>query len=89
MPRHDPLRPGKLPRPAVVLPAGGDLAMPDRLAIKISGRLRIVLSTIDSLRTGKRGPGKPERPEGETSPVRPNRPLNLSGGAAAALNFDE
>lgn len=37
------------------------------------------------LRRGKRPGGE----TGEPCPVEPNRPLDLSGGAAAALEFDE
>jgi hypothetical protein len=32
---------------------------------------------------------RPDLPEPDGVPVRPDRPLNLSGGAAAALEFDD
>ena len=55
-------------------------------------RLRIVQERadirrlMDRIRRGKkRGDGE----AGEGVPVEPNRPNNLSGGAAAALEFDE
>ena len=37
-------------------------------------------------RAGRRRPGDADG--GEPCPVEPNRPLDLSGGAAAALDFD-
>ncbi len=37
----------------------------------------------ESLRRGRKKPG------GEAVPVRPDRTLDLSGGAAAALEFDD
>lgn len=37
----------------------------------------------------RRGPRRPGGEAGEGVPVEPNRPLDLSGGAAAALEFDE
>lgn len=53
-----------------------------RLALKRAGIQRFA----DRLRRGKkRGDGE----VGEGAPVEPNRPNNLSGGAAAALEFDE
>lgn len=36
-----------------------------------------------------RGPKRPGGEAGEAVPVRPDRPLDLSGGAAAALEFDD
>ena len=38
----------------------------------------------------KPGPKRPGKDDGggEPCPVKPDRPLNLSGGAAAALEFD-
>ncbi|WP_294100830.1 hypothetical protein [Sphingomonas sp.] len=47
--------------------------------------MRVILSVAAGKFPGKRGAGQAE---GEPSPVEPNRPLNLSGGAAAALEFD-
>lgn len=42
-------------------------------------------------RTGKKPDPKRRTKDdgGETCPVEPNRPSNLSGGAAAALEFDD
>ena len=40
-------------------------------------------------RIGRRGGDAQGEPGGEPVPVRPDRPLDLSGGAAAALAFDE
>ena len=37
----------------------------------------------------RRGRKKPGGEAGEAVPVRPDRPLDLSGGAAAALEFDD
>ena len=37
----------------------------------------------ESLRRGRKKPG------GEAVPVKPDRPLDLSGGAAAPLKFDD
>ena len=37
----------------------------------------------------RRGRKRPDGEAGETVPVEPNRPLDLSGGAAAALTFDD
>lgn len=41
-----------------------------------------------ALRQPRRKPRRPDAPGGEPCPVEPNRPLDLSGGAAAALDFD-
>ena len=37
----------------------------------------------------RRGPRRPGGEPGESIPVQPDRPLDLSGGAAAALAFDD
>lgn len=54
--------------------------------LKLAPGLRLVLSSVAGRTGRKRGPG---HAEGEPCPVVPNRPLNLSGGAAAALEFDD
>ena len=55
-------------------------------------RLRIAQERTFARRLADRPrPGR-KRPDGETGepcPVDPNRPLDLSGGAAAALEFDD
>ncbi|MEH3158001.1 MAG: hypothetical protein PGN08_03190 [Sphingomonas taxi] len=52
------------------------------------GRVRDLFARALGLRNRRRRPGKPGEPGGESCPVEPNRPLDLSGGAAAALEFD-
>jgi len=44
---------------------------------------------IERLFAARRRPKSKPGATGETCPVEPNRPLNLSGGAAAALEFDD
>lgn len=41
-----------------------------------------------ALRGRRRRPGSPGQPGSEPCPVTPDRPLDLSGGAAATLAFD-
>lgn len=79
MPQNDPLSRRRLrasPRP---LPHEAALA-------KLPPMVRLVLSSFGNKTNRKRGPGPWE---GQPCPVEPNRPLNLSGGAAAALEFDD
>lgn len=54
-------------------------------------RFRIVQEMTFVRRLGdrlRRGSKRPGGEAGEAVPVEPNRPLDLSGGAAAALEFD-
>jgi len=46
---------------------------------------RFMQRLAESLRRGPRKPGE----AGEAAPVKPDRPLDLSGGAAAALDFED
>jgi len=46
---------------------------------------RFLQRLAESLRRGPRKPGE----AGEAVPVKPDRPLDLSGGAAAALDFED
>lgn len=58
----------------------------DRLAFARSRARGDSLFATLMLRFHKR---RDDRGEGEPCPVTPNRPLDLSGGAAAALEFDD
>ena len=53
---------------------------------RLSGNMR---GAIERLFAARRRPKSKPGATGETCPVEPNRPLNLSGGAAAALEFDD
>lgn len=85
MPHADPLRPGKLPRPRVGVSAGHPPFAPELFNHKLAAHLRLVLESVTIGRNRKPGRGTPES---DACPVVPNRPLNLSGGAAAPLEFD-
>ena len=53
-------------------------------------RQRLAEAIRKSLGGKRGGVNRRDREEGgEPCPVRPNRPLDLSGGAAAALEFDD
>lgn len=90
MPRPDPQRSGKLPRPrpgSRATPPSPRLARAvERIGFRLGRDLRLVLLSAAARRIGKRGS---DSLEGEASPVVPDRPRNLSGGAAAALEFDD
>lgn len=51
-------------------------------------QIRAVVSQRMADRLRRRGK-RPGGEAGEAVPVKPNRPLDLSGGAAAALEFDD
>ena len=63
---------------------GPRLSAQERL--RIAQEKTFVRRFSDRIRRGKKRPG--DEP-GETVPVEPNRPLDLSGGAAAELNFED
>ncbi|MFA5969753.1 MAG: hypothetical protein WC816_11005 [Sphingomonas sp.] len=86
MPHPDPLSPRRLPRPRADVLSMRPPFSPRLVDLRLAPGLRLILSSVVGRRSGKRGPGKPE---GEACPVKPDRPLNLSGGAAEALEFDE
>ena len=87
MPHPDPLFPNRpFSRPRADIPLGRP-DFPSTLAdLKLAPGLRLTLKSVIGRINRKRGPG---HPEGEPCPVGPNRPHNLSGGAAAALEFDD
>ena len=87
MPHPDPLF-SKRPfsRPRADMPLGRPAFSPKLVDLKLAPGLRLTLISVIDRINRKRGPG---HPEGEACPVEPNRPLNLSGGAAAALEFDD
>ncbi len=78
MPRNDPLPRFGFDGVAPLLPIEAALA-------KLPPVVRLVLSSVVNRTIRKRGSGDAA---GEPCPVEPNRPLNLSGGVAAALEFD-
>ncbi|MBX9861035.1 MAG: hypothetical protein K2Y20_15805 [Sphingomonas sp.] len=86
MPRPDAPRRPEAPQPGSGLPWGlvpvAQAVVSRRLA---PGMRLVILSAVNKARK-KRGPGPTE---GEPCPVAPNRPLDLSGGAAAALEYDD
>lgn len=86
MPNPDPLKRGQLPLPRGDRP-GGRPPFSSRLVTieQVVGR-RFVRSSVAKRRNKKPNPGTPES---DACPVEPNRPLDLSGGAAAALEFDD
>ncbi len=85
MPNADPLRPGKLPRPRVGMFAGRPPFASELFNRKLAAHLRLVVESAAKGRNRKPGRGMPES---DACPVAPDRPLNLSGGAAAPLEFD-
>ena len=56
------------------------------LALQLVPPIRLVLSTATRGANKKRGPGQADS---DPCPVEPNRPLNLSGGAPASLEYDD
>ena len=62
----------------------------ERAAVRRLARLKQIRAAsqrlADRLRRGGKRPGGEA---GETVPVEPNRPLDLTGGAAATLEFDD
>jgi len=60
--------------------------VPPRLLARLP--LEIQQQILSALNPGRKKPG-PNRPNTSPHPVWPDRPLNLSGGAAAPLEFDD
>lgn len=54
--------------------------------LRIAREKTFVRRMVDRLRRDRK---RPDGESGETVPVEPDRPSNLSGGAAAALEFDD
>lgn len=68
------------------MPHGRHPSPIELLALQLAPRIRLVLATAARGVNKKRGPGQAES---DPCPVAPNRPLDLSGGAAAALEYDD
>ncbi|MBY0282725.1 MAG: hypothetical protein K2W81_02025 [Sphingomonas sp.] len=85
MPHHDAPRKSDAARFGTHLPWATATITQEVFLRRLAPGMRVILSVAAGKFPGKRGAGQAE---GEPSPVEPNRPLNLSGGAAAALEFD-
>jgi hypothetical protein len=60
--------------------------VPPRLLARLP--LEIQQQILSALNQGRKKPGG-NRPDTDSCPVRPDRPLDLSGSAAAQLEFDD
>jgi hypothetical protein len=68
------------------MPQGRSPSPIELLALQLAPGIRLVLSSAFGGTNKKRGPGQADS---DPCPVEPNRPHNLSGGAAAALEYDD